>query len=83
MLWLQNNQLTSIDLSKNTQIKDLWLTGNRITSIDLLGNIKAKPLLNNNCIVKVSFVYNNNMRWGDSIWSPADVNLSNQKSTHC
>ena len=36
-LWCSNNQLTSLDVSKNTKLTELWCTKNQLTSLDVSG----------------------------------------------
>ena len=43
-LWLDNNQLTSIDVSNNTALITLWLTQNQLTSIDVSNNTALTQL---------------------------------------
>ena len=37
-LWCRDNQLDSLDISKNTDLRGLWCSGNNLTSIDLSKN---------------------------------------------
>jgi len=37
-LWCQNNQITSLDLSKNTALNTLWCYNNQLTSLDVSKN---------------------------------------------
>ena len=43
-LWCDGNQLTSLDVSKNTWLKRLWCNGNPLTSLDVSKNTALKEL---------------------------------------
>ena len=52
MLVCANNNLTTLDLSKNTKLTYLDCSGNRLTSLDLTKNTKLNQL----------YIYNNNIK---------------------
>ena len=44
-LYCSNNQLTSLDVSKNIALQKLWCSGNQLTSLDVSENKKLESLL--------------------------------------
>ena len=44
-LYCYNNKLTSLDVSKNPELKELWCTNNKLTSLDVSKNTKLEKLL--------------------------------------
>ena len=48
LLYCQNNQLTSLDLSKNTELIQVFCYDNQLTSLDVSGNTKLEMLICNN-----------------------------------
>ena len=50
-LYCQNNQITKLDVSKNTKLAVLWCFGNRLSELDLSNNPKLSDL----------YIYENNI----------------------
>lgn len=48
LLYCQNNQLTSLDLSKNKNLTQVFCLNNQLTTLDVSGNTKLEMLLCNN-----------------------------------
>ena len=48
------NQLTSLDMSKNTALKELWCNGNQLASLDVSKNTKLTELFYDNSKVIVT-----------------------------